>query len=98
MSDREWCENIVLPHRPLLRIFSKGTRSFWAAPELFSHLAALEYPNRAIGIPPRPFDAPQKMMLDEAREAEKVAPLRVSDSALEGQLGPHRVSGHIHEC
>ena len=50
MSDQEWCENIVLPHRPLLRIFSRGTRSFWAAPELFPHLAALEYPNRAIGI------------------------------------------------
>ena len=86
------------PTPPTPSDIQQGDADFWAAPELFPHLAALEYPNRAIGIPPRPFDAPQKMMLDEAREAEKVAPLRVSDSALEGQLGPHRVSGHIHEC
>ena len=84
MPRQERREDFVLPHHPSLWVFSGWTRGLWAAPELFPRFPAFKYPNRAIRIPPRPFNTLQEIMVDEAREGEKAAPLRVPDSALEG--------------
>ena len=84
MPGQEGREDFVLPHRPRLRIFSGWTRRFQATPELFPRFAAFKYPNRGVRIPSRTFNALQEMMLDKPCESEKAAPLRVTDSALEG--------------
>jgi hypothetical protein len=83
-SGEEGREDFVLPHHPCLRIFSGWTRDFQATPEFFPRFPAFKYPNSTIRIPPRPFNTLQEIMVDEAREGEKAAPLRVPDSALEG--------------
>src|SRR5262249_4445591 len=84
MPGEERREDFVLPHHPCLRIFSGWTRGFQATPEFFPRFPAFKYPNRAIRISPRPFNPLQEIMLGEAREGEKAAPLRAPDCALEG--------------
>src|SRR5204863_2823980 len=53
------------------------------SPQRLPRLAAVEDPDRGITAAPGAFQAAQKMVLAEARQVEKAAPLGVAEGALE---------------
>jgi len=84
MPAEERREDFGLPHHPCLRIFSGWTRGFQATPEFFPRFRLSNIQTALYASRRAPFNPLQEIMLGEAREGEKAAPLRAPDCALEG--------------